>query len=46
MSECKHDYEHPVRRGRADYRCSKCGEDITITLALVAEAEEEIKGDC
>jgi predicted RNA-binding Zn-ribbon protein involved in translation (DUF1610 family) len=29
----------PVRKGRADYHCPECDEDITIYLVLLHEAE-------
>jgi tRNA(Ile2) C34 agmatinyltransferase TiaS len=38
---CNHDYESPVRHGRADYRCRLCGQDITLELYLMAEADVE-----
>jgi predicted RNA-binding Zn-ribbon protein involved in translation (DUF1610 family) len=37
---CAHDYEHPIRKGRADYRCPKCGENIMLMLVFIAECEE------
>lgn len=40
---CPHDYEHPVRKGRAHYVCALCGEDITMDLAFMVEADED---DC
>jgi transposase-like protein len=39
--ECAHDYENPIRKGRAHYECQKCGADITIALVLIADCEEE-----
>lgn len=44
MSEyetCEHDYENPIRKGRAHYVCRKCGADITLELAMILEAEGE-----
>lgn len=38
---CRHDYEHPVRKGRARYHCPKCGKDISMEVILLAEAEWE-----
>lgn len=35
---CDHDYEHPVRKGRATYLCPTCGEDITLTLVFMQDA--------
>lgn len=35
---CAHDYETPIRKGRADYRCRLCGADITLAMALIADA--------
>lgn len=40
---CRHDYEHPVRKGRAHYVCRKCGADITLELAMILEVEKEKK---
>jgi len=37
---CEHDYENPVRKGRAHYECPKCGADITLDLMFIMEAEE------
>ena len=36
--ECKHDYDNPVRKGRANLRCPKCDKDITLELVLIHEA--------
>jgi len=38
---CHHDYERPVRKGRARYHCPKCGKDISMEVILLAEAEWE-----
>ena len=43
---CAHDYDHPIRKGRAHYTCPKCGEDITMELCFVNEAEEREEMDC
>lgn len=40
QQKCQHDYENPIRRGRAHYVCQKCGKDITLELAMILEAEE------
>ena len=41
---CKyHDYDNPVRAGRADLRCRKCGKDITLELVLMQEVEEGVE---
>lgn len=34
-TDCSHDYDHPIRKGRAHYVCPKCGEDITLALAFM-----------
>lgn len=41
MTKCEHDYEHPRRVGRASYLCRLCGADISLTVILIAAAEEE-----
>lgn len=38
MKECQHDYEHPVRKGRADWRCPKCDKNIMFELLLIHQA--------
>lgn len=38
---CKHDYEHPIRKGRACFLCPICNEDITLELVLMKELEEK-----
>jgi hypothetical protein len=38
---CRHDYEHPVRKGRARYYCRKCGADISLEVILIAAADLE-----
>lgn len=35
--DCKHDFEHPVRLGRAKYICPKCDKDITLELVFIAD---------
>ena len=40
MTECNHDYENPIRLGRAFYVCRHCSEDISLTLVLIAELEK------
>lgn len=32
-----------IRKGRADYRCSKCGADVTLELVLLQEALDKSK---
>lgn len=39
MKECSHDYQNPIRKGRADYHCRKCDTDITLELVLMYEAQ-------
>lgn len=41
MKECNHDYENPIRKGRAHYVCPKCDKDYTLELCLIYEALEE-----
>jgi len=36
--ECKHDYDNPIRKGRAKYHCRKCDKDITIDIILLYDA--------
>lgn len=46
MKKCKdfnHDYEHYVRKGRANLRCPKCDADITLELVLIADAKRSDK---
>ena len=39
QTDCPHDYDNPIRKGRAHYVCRKCGEDISLTVILLYEAE-------
>ena len=45
MSECNHDYENALRKGRAWYVCPNCGNDITLELVLIRMAESESEGE-
>jgi hypothetical protein len=38
---CLHDYEHPIRKGRATYHCPKCDADISLIVILIAAADWE-----
>lgn len=38
--DCPHDYDNPIRKGRAHFVCRKCGEDISLTVILLYEAEQ------
>ena len=38
MDKCEHDYENPIKKGRAHYRCSKCDENITLDLVFIHQA--------
>jgi len=38
--KCNHDYDNPIRKGRADYHCRKCGADITLDLVCLEETKE------
>jgi hypothetical protein len=38
---CAHDYECPLRKGRARYHCPKCDADISLEVILIAEADWE-----
>lgn len=42
MKDCKHDYEHPVRYGRADWRCPKCKKNIMLELVFMREALDSL----
>ncbi len=43
-SHCQHDYENPVRIGRANYACPKCGADISLELFFMMAYElDDIK---
>ncbi len=37
----EHDFENPIRKGRASWFCSKCGEDISLMILLLEEAKME-----
>lgn len=37
--DCPHDYDNPIRKGRAHYECKHCGKDITLELVLLYEAQ-------
>ncbi len=45
MSECQHDYDNPVWKGRAKAVCKDCGEDITFMLVLIADSEQLSEND-
>jgi hypothetical protein len=36
--KCVHDYNHPVYKGRANLRCPKCDEDITLFCVFMEDA--------
>jgi hypothetical protein len=38
-TSCRHDYERPVRKGRARYHCPLCDADISLEIVMLAEAE-------
>ena len=40
-AECKHDYENPVRKGRANLRCKDCDADITMELVLMEDMKRK-----
>lgn len=40
---CRHDYDNPLRKGRAHYVFPKCGVDITLDLVYILEAEQRMK---
>ena len=40
--DCKHDYENPIKLGRANYICRKCKKNITIDLVYLMEEGLEI----
>lgn len=31
----------PIRKGRADYRCSICGKDVTLELYFIYESQSK-----
>ncbi len=37
-TQCLHDYEHAIRKGRASYTCPKCNGDISLQMALLSVA--------
>lgn len=37
--KCEHDFENPVRAGRAWYVCRNCGEDISMEVIMMCDAE-------
>lgn len=39
MKDCNHDYESPIKHGRATWLCRLCGQDISLVILLIAEAE-------
>lgn len=41
---CEHDFESPLKLGRAYYICRHCGKNITLDLVLMMEAEIEAVG--
>lgn len=46
MVECEHDYEHPIRKGRAYLVCPKCGEDITFMIYTQKTASFILADEC
>lgn len=47
MAECDHNgYQNPARVGRANYRCRKCGKDISMEIILIAAAESRQCSSC
>jgi len=40
-TSCHHDYERPVRKGRARYHCPLCDADISLEVIAIAEADWE-----
>lgn len=44
-AECEHDYEHYVRKGRANLRCPKCDADITLILVFMHDVLEKHPAD-
>lgn len=41
--ECKHDYDSPIRLGRANYVCKDCKQDISLILMMIEEAKQMTK---
>lgn len=47
MTACDHNgYDDPERVGRANYRCRKCGRDISIEVILIAAAYDRQCSSC
>lgn len=47
MSECAHDYDNAIRKGRAHYVCPLCETDISFVYILIgiAELDKEVEHD-
>ena len=39
MTDCPHDYDTPIRRGRCSYECRLCGADISMQVILIGVME-------
>ena len=39
---CQHDFDKPIRKGRARYACPKCGQDISLELVMVWECTQTL----
>ena len=42
--DCSHDYEQPIRKGRAHYVCRLCGADISVEVVLLGKALDKKLG--
>ena len=40
---CQHDFDKPIRKGRAWYACPKCGKDISLEYVFWIEAVQRIE---
>lgn len=40
--ECSHDYDNPIRIGRANYTCPKCKKNISLELVYLYEATHDL----
>lgn len=38
--ECKHDYDNPIRLGRANYVCKDCKQDISLMVIMIEEVKQ------
>lgn len=41
----EHDFKHLIRRGRANYECPRCGENVMILLTFAYKAGIDLTED-